>query len=244
MFPGEIVPIQERIVYNDLDPCPYIEGELSCMPLRRQYQMLSPEEFDFSLANGDRRVGQMLYRTECPFCTACEPIRIPVQQFIRSKSQRKVWNKGHEIKVEEGNPISTHEKLLLYNRHKQERNLAQNDTFMGEEGYNGWFVRTCTKTKEFRYIYKNKLVGISILDFGSQDISSVYFFFDPDVEHLSLGTYSVLYEIDWMKQRNLRFYYLGLYVESCIHLNYKGKYFPHHRRVLGDWKTFHKKEVL
>ena len=235
------MPIQERIVYDDLDPCPYIEGELSCMPLRRQYQILSPQEFDTSLANGDRRVGQMLYNTQCPFCTACEPIRIPVQEFSRSKSQRKVWNKAKDsIVVEEGNPFCTEEKLILYNRHKRERDLVKNEVYMNEEGYNGWFVRTCTKTKEFRYLYEKKLVGISVLDFGEQDISSVYFFFDPNLSHFSLGTYSALFEMEWMKQKGMRYYYLGLYVESCQHLNYKGKFFPHQRRVKGTWKDFAK----
>lgn len=235
------MPIRERIVYDHLDPCPYIEGEISCMPLRRQFVQLSPGEFDVSLSNGDRRVGQMLYHTQCPFCSACEAIRIPVQSFKRSKSQRKVWNKGKGIIVEIGKPICTYQKLQMYNKHKHLRKLAKDESRMGEEGYNGWFVRTCTKTQEFRYFYKEQLVGISILDFGEKDISSVYFFFDPEFSHLSLGTYSALYEIEWMKMRNMRYYYLGLYVESSQHLNYKGRYFPHERRQKGTWVQFTKR---
>lgn len=234
------MPIQERIVYEDLDPCPYIEGEISCMPLRRQYQPLSPKDFDASLANGDRRVGQMLYHTACPFCTACEPIRIPVNDFRRSKSQRRIWNRAIAITVEEGTPLCTYEKLKMYNRHKRERSLAKNETVMREDGYNGWFVRSCTKTKEFRYFYEDVLIGISVLDFGEQDISSVYFFFDPDYNHLSLGTYSVLYEIEWMKKHGMRYYYLGLYVESCTHLSYKSRYYPHQRLINGTWAHFTK----
>ena len=99
------MPIRERIVYDRLDPCPYIEGEISCMPLRRQFVQLTPSEFDTSLSAGDRRVGQMLYHTQCPFCSACEAIRVPVQEFKRSRSQRKVWKKGKDIVVEIGNPI-------------------------------------------------------------------------------------------------------------------------------------------
>ena len=236
------MPIFERIVYEDLDPCPYIEGETSRMPLRWQFRKLTPAAFDESLAGGDRRVGQMLYRTQCPNCQACEPIRIPVQDFARSKSQRKKWRKGAEVVVEVGSPLFTHEKLSMYNRHKRERSLSQNDRIMSQDGYEGWFIRTCTDTKEFRYYYRQKLVGISILDVGDRDISSVYFFFDPDYSHLSLGTYSALYEIEWMRQHNMRYYYLGLYVESCSHLNYKAQYFPHERLIKGNWVSFAKKK--
>ena len=235
------MPIQERIVYNDFDPCPYIEGETSCMPLRWQFQTHTPEEFDNSLAGGDRRVGQMLYRTQCPSCSACEPIRIPVQGFTRSKSQRKVWRKSSDVKVEVGRPIFTHEKLRMYNNHKHERSLAKNEKMMTREGYEGWFIRSCTNTKEFRYVYQDQLVGISILDMGKHDISSVYFFFDPKFSHLSLGTFSALYEIEWMRRKKMRYYYLGLYVESCVHLNYKARYYPHERLINGTWVPFSKK---
>ena len=63
-----------------------------------------------------------------------------------------------------------------------------------------------------------KVIGVSILDFGEQDISSVYFYFDPDYDDRSLGTFSTLFEIQWMRVQGLRHYYLGLYVE-CSHLN-------------------------
>ena len=235
------MPISEKIVYDDFDPCPYIEGQTSCMPLRWQFQTLTAEEFDSSLAGGDRRVGKMLYRTNCPQCNACEPIRVPVQEFKRSKSQRKKWKKGNRIHVEEGPAIFSHQKLKMYNRHKHERSLAKNERIMTQDGYESWFIRTCTRTRELRYFYEKQLVGISILDVGKKDISSVYFYFDPDFSHLSLGTYSVLFEIQWMRLRMMRYYYLGLYVDSCVHLNYKSQYFPHERLIDGMWHPFTKK---
>ena len=84
--------VRERIVYEELESCPYIEGESSLMPLRWQLWRLSPSEFDRSLAQGDRRVGKMLYRTGCPNCKACEPIRVPVRTFQMRKSQKRTWN--------------------------------------------------------------------------------------------------------------------------------------------------------
>jgi len=126
----------------------------------------------------------------------------------------------------------------MYNRHKHERGLAKNERLMTRESYEGWFSKTCTNTREFRYKLNGSLIGLSILDFGGKDISSVYFFFDPDYAKYSLGTYSALYEIEWMRERGLRYYYLGLFVDSCAHLNYKSKYYPNERLVNGRWVPF------
>ena len=35
---------RERIVYEEMEPCPYIEGETSLMPLRWQLWRLNPSE--------------------------------------------------------------------------------------------------------------------------------------------------------------------------------------------------------
>ena len=75
--------LHERIVYDSTDECPYLEGEISRTPLRWQVTPPSLEDFDVSLSEGDRRVGRMLYRTDCPSCNACEPIRVPVHLFKR-----------------------------------------------------------------------------------------------------------------------------------------------------------------
>ena len=108
----------------------------------------------------------------------------------------------------------------------------------GVTGVRGWFSKTCTETQEFRYKLNGKLIGLSILDFGENDASSVYFFFDPDYSKLSLGTFSALYEIDWMNRNGMRYYYLGLFVESCVHLNYKSRYYPNERLIDGQWVPF------
>ena len=99
-------------------------------------------------------------------------------------------------------------------------------------------MKTCTDTREFRYFLDETLVGISIVDFGASDISSVYFYFDPELSSRSLGTYSALVEILWMKRQRMRYYYLGLYVEDCRHLNYKARYHPHERLVNKRWLRF------
>lgn len=230
--------MQETVVYEGTDPCPYLEGKMSKTPLRHQFLALTPEETDHSFSNGDRRVGKMLYHTECPSCQECEPIRIDVNQFRPSKSQRRVMRKNADIRVESARASFSDEKLLLYNRHKTLRSLNKNETQMQRYGYENWFLRSCLQTREFRYIIDGKLAGISILDFGQHDISSVYFYFDPQYSERSLGTFSALFEMQWMRENGMRYYYLGLFVEDCSHLSYKSRFYPHQRRIDGEWRAF------
>jgi len=229
---------REQVVHDELEPCPYLDGEQARMPLRWQLRHLSPVEFDTSLAMGDRRVGRMLYRTRCPACSACEPIRIPVQGFRESRSQRRVWRRNQDVQYDMGPVTFTTEKLELYNKHKQERNLARNERQMSRRGYEGWFVNTCTRTVEIRYRVGDRLIGLGILDVGARDTSSVYFFFDPAESQRSLGVFSVLVEIIWLRQQSGRHHYLGLYVADCPRLSYKAAYYPHQRRHDGAWHRY------
>ena len=90
---------REQIVYQGIDSCSYLEGQRMRTPLRYQFDSFVHSDFDLSLAGGDRRVGRMVYRTECPDCTACEPIRVPVQTFGRSKSERRIFKKNSDLRV-------------------------------------------------------------------------------------------------------------------------------------------------
>ena len=61
---------REQLVHDALEDCPYLDDQQARMPLRWQMRSLSGEELEAALAEGDRRVGRMLYRTQCPSCSA------------------------------------------------------------------------------------------------------------------------------------------------------------------------------
>jgi arginine-tRNA-protein transferase len=226
---------REILTQDAPEPCPYLPGRTARLPLRWQTRPLTPAELDLALDAGDRRVGRMLYRTACAPCRACEPLRILVDDFTPTRSQRRVWRRNADVTVETGPVTFTEEKLALFNRHKLERGLSESGTPLTRLGYTGWFVDACCPAVEMRYRVGTRLVAVGILDVGARDTSSVYFYFDPDEHKRSLGVFSVLVEMAWQKARGGRYHYLGLYVEDCAHLRYKATYFPHERLVGGAW---------
>ncbi|KAF6153583.1 hypothetical protein GIB67_027450 [Kingdonia uniflora] len=82
-----------------------------------------------------------------------------------------------------------------------------------------------------QYVIDGRLVAVGVVDILPRCLSSKYLFWDPDLAFLSLGKYSALQELDWVKENqvhcpSLQYYYLGYYIHSCSKMRYKAAYWP------------------
>eukprot|EP00741_Cyanophora_paradoxa_P005468 tig00000889_g5301.t1 len=82
------------------------------------------------------------------------------------------------------------------------------------------------------YRVEGRLVAVGVVDVLPRCLSSVYFYYDPDLRGLDLGTWGALREIEWVQRVGhpacapLAYYYLGYYIHSCPKMRYKGQYEP------------------
>ena len=53
-----------------------------------------------SLAMGFRRSGSHVYRPHCATCQACTPVRIPVERFRPSRSQRRCLERNAGLRID------------------------------------------------------------------------------------------------------------------------------------------------
>ncbi len=208
------------------DPCPYIPGQMATFRYGNGH--LIDGHYQDLLDWGYRRNGRFVYRPVCTACQECWVLRVPVAEFQRTKSQRRVWNKGRKVfSVKWGAPSYTPEKAALYARY-----LAyQHDTEeapMDEERYSSFLVDSCLDyaTLEFQYHVDGKLAGVGIADRLEHALSTVYFYFDPDFAVLSPGTWSALFELEFAARCGLDHYYLGYYIPGCGAMNYKSRFQP------------------
>src|SRR5689334_18013117 len=168
----------ELVVHDELQPCPYLEGRLSRLPLRIPARGLERSELEVRLARGDRRQGLFLYRPACPGCDACEPIRLDLQSFRPNRSQRRTLARGDEaLTMELGEPIADTERVALYNRHKALRGLSAGQGEVDVRSYREFLAMTCCDTLELRYRLDGKLVGVAIADRSSEALSAVYCYY-------------------------------------------------------------------
>ncbi|MBM4375075.1 MAG: arginyltransferase [Deltaproteobacteria bacterium] len=229
----------ELVVYDEPGTCSYLKTETWRLPLRLPVRPLTREEFGARLAEGDRRQGRLLYRTACPTCRACEPIRLDVSRFVPTKTQRRVLRKGDAaIEVLLGPPVVDPGRVRLYNAHKNERDLASEDRHTSADGYRTFLGQTCCETFEMRYLVGSELCGVAVVDRADDALSAVYCYWDPARSALSLGTYSILKQLELCRLLGLRYLYLGLFIGACEAMSYKARYLPHERLIDGEWREF------
>ena len=225
----------EVLVRDELEACVYLDDRVARLPLRWQLRPIPGDRLDALLRLGERRVGRALYRPSCPDCRACETIRVPLDSFAPSRTQRRIWRKGQrDLEVQLAAPTVSDAHVALFNRHRRLRGLAQREEDMTADGYDAWLVQTCCEAVEIRYRRDGELIAVAITDLGSTAASAVYTFFDPAHADLSPGIFSVLWQIDWAQRLGLRHLYLGLYIAGNKHMAYKVGFMPHQRRAAGE----------
>ena len=238
----------ELLVYDEDTNCPYLANRVARLPMRLPTRPLTAAEFSERLHAGDRRQGLVLYRPNCPDCTACEAIRIDVEQFVPNKTQRRVHRRGQQsFRVEIGEPTLSADRVALYNKHKIGRELMGEGDPIDETGYGAFLVDSCTVSLELRYYVVEpdgaprlpaRLGGVAVVDRGSDALSAVYTYFDPELSLLSPGVFSILEQVELCKRWGLRWLYLGLFVGDCPSMAYKARYLPHERLLDGRWVVF------
>lgn len=233
----------ELVVADQDEPCPYLPGEVARRPLRLPSRHLRPDEFDARLEAGDRRAGLLFYTQACPRCRACEPLRIDTRAFEPSRGQRRAFDRGRRaLRVSVGPPVVDATRVELFERHQSLRGLKQHGRPMTLDEYEAFLVERAVESFELRYYLEERLVGVAITDRGRDAWSAVYTYYEPELppphRSLSVGTFSILAQLELARTEDVRWLYLGLAVQGNEHMRYKLDYLPHERRIDGVWQPF------
>ena len=229
----------EPVFFDARHPCAYLPEQMARLPYRRPEAKLRPADFDQRLAEGDRRNGIYLYRTECPACQACQSLRLEIANFRPNATQRRMQRRGAALlRVVVGEPVVDSRRVQLFNQHRECRDLAAGDTAINRQSYAEFLTESCCNTQEFAYWHEDRLVAVAIADLGQEALSAVYCFYDPEFRPLSLGTYSILRQVQFCRETNRRYLYLGFFIAQSQHMSYKARFLPHERLIGGRWTTF------
>ena len=173
-------PDSLRVVIDEQDDCPYLPGEIARMPLCIPTESISSDRMEQLLELGYRRSGAFFYRTQCPRCDECKPLRLDIHQFSPSRSQRRVLKKGDSnLTIQLNVPTVDRERVELFNLHRQERGLDHGNKSIDATDYRAFLLNAPCESVELSLWHMGKLVAVSITDVASHSLSAVYCFFDP-----------------------------------------------------------------
>jgi arginine-tRNA-protein transferase len=200
------------------------------------------------ISRGWRRFGCYYFHPICNGCNECKSIRVDVKNFKLRKSQKKSIkrNKGTEIIIQK--PTLSQAHIDLYNKYhafKQNKDDWSHRNISPREYRENFVEGAHDFGKEVLYIQDGKLIGVDLIDILDDGISSIYFYYDPDYPQLSLGTYSLLYQVELAKVLELPWIYLGYWVEGCKAFAYKPNFQPQEIldgfpdvNTISEWKGF------
>ena len=209
---------------TNTEPCPYLTNRDEKKIFLIMDDINKSNEYEHLIKSGFRRSHNILYNQVCADCNLCKSIRINVNNFKLSKSNKRVLNKNKNLFIKKLSNNPSKEQFSLFKKYLE---FKHNDSEMNEmdfQDYCKMFVSKGINTKVYEYFYKGELVGCVISDFLEGSISMVYSFYSELFLKNSFGKYIILDHFRLAKDFDMDYVYLGYWVEGSSKMEYKNSF--------------------
>ena len=213
-------------------PCPYLPGMIERKVFANLPFSDGAHVNDELTHAGFRRSQNIAYRPACEGCDACVSVRLPVPEFVFSRSQRKVVVRNADLSRDLVEAEATVEQFDLLKHYLATRHPDGGMTDMTWQDYVAMVEDTAVRTHLFEYRLPSEdggpgdLIAVTLADLLSDGLSMVYSFFDPRQERRSLGVFAILDHVRQAAAVNLSFVYLGYWVQGSTKMDYKANFRP------------------
>jgi len=206
--------------------CSYLEGRRSTTLFADPEAIIGTDLYSALSTVGFRRSGQHLYRPHCQDCSACIPVRVPVNLFHGNRKQQRVWRKNQDLDVCVVPPEYTEENYALFEEYISARHI-DGDMYPAEPSqFRSFLVEGRPEAVFCEFREQGKLIAICVADVLTDGVSAIYTFFAPEAAKRSPGTFAVLWLIEEAARLSKPYVYLGYWIKDCQKMNYKTDYRP------------------
>ena len=223
--------------------CGYLPNKLAQSLIASPQHLIDANIYNGLIQQGFRRSGKFAYRPHCETCCECIPVRVVIENFNPSRSQKRAF-KQHQNLTASILPIAFHEEhYKLYAayqiaRHANEE-AEKNDKPEQDdvEQYRNFLCHSNVESVMVEFRENDQLKMVSVIDIVSDGISAVYTFYETADLKASYGTYNVLWQIDWAKTLDFPYLYLGYWIRESKKMAYKQNYKPLEMLIDAEWQT-------
>lgn len=218
-------------------PCSYLAGERAQTVMMRPNQAIGTTTFSELSSFGFRRSGQLIYKPYCAQCDACKPVRIPVETFKPTRSQKRALKRNQDIKQQWVTTPNIDEHYPMYESYINERHGDGDMYPPSPTQYIEFLLDSSVRTRYMECRLNEQLIGCGVVDELDNGLSAVYSYFDPKMSIRGLGNFIILALIEEAKKRNLAYVYLGYWIKESPKMNYKSNYRPMEIYHNNHWIT-------
>jgi leucyl-tRNA---protein transferase len=163
-------------------------------------------------------------------------VRIAVDEFVHSRSTRRVRNANRTLSGRLVTARATPEQYQLFTAYQRSRHRDSDMATMTYADYRSMVEDTPLRTvlAEFRDA-AGALVATSLLDRLDDGVSAVYSFYDPTLDKCSLGTWSILWLVEECHRQGLPYVYLGYWIDESPKMAYKSRFPAIQRLSTTGW---------
>ncbi|MDN3526095.1 arginyltransferase [Halomonas sabkhae] len=223
--------------------CSYLEGREATTLFLDPQQSPGESVYDALTLLGFRRSGQHLYRPHCENCSACVSVRVPVEEFSPSRTQRKLRTRNADLSEHVRPATFDAEHYSLYAHYIRTRHRDGDMYPPSYDQYRTFLNLDQDYARLLELRLGDRLLAVSAFDQLQHGLSAIYTFFDPasQFDRRSLGTYAVLCLIERARRLGLPHVYLGYWIQESRKMAYKQNFRPlerldgrHWRRLIVD----------
>lgn len=220
-------------------PCNYLPEQEERLLIAIDPRLQSSEKYSWLMSQGFRRSGDQIYRPHCQACQACNSVRVIVDKFIPSKSQKRSLKRNKHLVIK----TSQSAQDSYYPLYESYINTLHSDGSMFPatyEQYKNFLNCNLTEQLFIETWDDEQLVAVAVTDVLENALSAVYTFYDPTLRKNGLGVHCILNQLNMAKKLNKTFLYLGYQIDECQKMNYKDRYFPYQRLIKNTWQIINK----
>lgn len=222
--------------------CGYLPNKLAQSLIASPQHLIDASIYSGLITQGFRRSGKFAYRPHCENCRACIAVRLILNAFVPSRSQKRAYKQHAQLTAQifplhfNQQHYELYESYQSLRHHDETANESNATTKDDAEQYRQFLCQSNVESLMIEFKDANHQVKIvSVVDIVKDGVSAVYTFYDALEAKASYGTYSIMWLAEWTKSLNLPYLYLGYWIKDSQKMAYKQQFKPQQKLIDGEW---------